>query len=1760
MPRGGLYNKREPSLSYMERQQLREREAKRPRYDSPKRDTRGAYGDDDPHRQYNSELQMEAVVAMSQAARGRTAEAEAGASLGVANGPVTAHQAPVHNPLAAALPAIVGRLASGGPRAQAGERAHSSPTGLQHSNSYRGTEGYDLGSRRNGGWRDVDGPQSPVRSHSYGAFERRNSESNSHQHGNTPRSIMLGCTMPTLAAAQGPTETTSPADRRPVTVAAQTTCSGSARTAAGLALCTRSPQAAAYLGPLPEAHRRQLSTGASAGAGVSAAGSAQAQALPQPPAQLPQALGGSGGLGSPRDSLGSSLDRSESAALKRQRRTGFGQGLGSRKDSEQDSLSGRKSQPDAGHQEVSTLQLDEAAAAAEAWAAAASEAAAASDQQQQPPPPPPPLAELQAAPGMATLAEEGVAAAVQAVPAVALETEPAPVRHPEGWPSEADLSDLLKASEVKELSRQAPLQRLKRDLQDAFAALTAQASSAEAKLSDLQGSRGDLSASVQVRQDEQAAWTEKHQRLDSDKSRAAADLVAMQARPTPMLTLENVSEPESSGDEGMPQAPSVNGVSTSSRSEMTTATSESEDSETQVNSLVSQQLRSRRRGETEFGHSARAVLRAEQAARLHYACGRQQKVRMDAVRQVFVDNRQKAMAAHEDSLAPGGPHIMDMTVTNGGGRPRQAIATLPAQLLRVQTTDFSFYWRNIISFEQDKAMLLERLHKRKAPGLAAQWLQLQSWKQKQQEFEDYLQAQGLAIMQPLNPAAPAMDQIRDRAVQRICNMTAVPDQVTDPWDSHVGLVDTRWGFVEDVRQADQLERLGLELDAQDQRRFGEAFCKFHKGLHRFGHAFCKLYKEFGKIAAEMGNKSRVQCNHIYNDYKTADWFAPYLRKYNSLKRRLKARTRPFLAAGLGEPAPRARAAAGRATAVAIGVEAEAPGRGRGRRTGRTGPRQATAAAVAVVEGRVVAAAAASGAATPSGPGPMDLALSGWTPHEEEKLIEGAKLWPANWDAIAQHINTSKTAADVQRVIRANTLRGRIHAHPGPAAVPGQTVAQQVGSPRAALGSASSGAATAAQMAAAAALAAASAAGEAAGVVGAAAGPADVQNALQQQQQLHHWAGVVLGLQQQQQQQQQVPAPQQQQQQQQQEMQALLAVVGQDPTALAQLMLLQPALANLLALQGGQQAAAPQVAQLVGFQPPGMSIEAQVQMQQLQELPGHLPLWLQHLQAGQQAAPHLLPPNLVSGPLSSGGEAGRAGEQQQTPEAAPGPVQRPFSGKRSPNFWQEDEKARFLEAYQKYGTDWPKVQQAVGTKDLTQTKNYYSNSKTRLKLDMLPLALGAKLPKSSPRSKASSSPPAGSPLGSGPAAAVHGELQPLVQQRQGRLAAAASGAATSEFAASYGLHPSPDIAAFHQQQAGAGRQEKSGEGSQGPSASARADMARAPSPAPAAAAGQLQSFSALLLEGSQSPSPGGARQRSTPEAEGQPGSSTRDLAPAGLPFGSLGGSVPRPGSPGGGVCGPGQAAEPQQPGSVTGQPAGPQPGHLTAVGEASAASTGNFHGTTRSAAEGPAGGAAQPAADPSADREELYAAGEGRYASEAPREPLSQAQAQVASQQAEQIVGPHVIDTVPGHREQEHAHAAPSSAPPATLLRVWGAPPHEDAAAVATASATPPNRAAEATALPQEPAPMDFEMGQAQQQQPVALAPQGGHGLAWGQQPDLVSEDGPNPEVMDVDQGGGGSTPESGAGSLQAPPAPPLGNIVPQPATLADLSTAPTIPH
>ena len=315
-------------------------------------------------------------------------------------------------------------------------------------------------------------------------------------------------------------------------------------------------------------------------------------------------------------------------------------------------------------------------------------------------------------------------------------------------------------------------------------------------------------------------------------------------------------------------------------------------------------------------------------------------------------------------------------------------------------------------------------------------------------------------------------------------------------------------------------------------------------------------------------------------------------------------------------------------------------------------------------------------------------------------------------------------------------------------------------------------------------------------------------------------------------------------------------------------------------------------------------------------------------------------------------------------------------------------------------------------------------------------------------------------------------------------------------------------------------------------------------------------SALLLEGSQSPSPGGTtRQRSTPEAEGQPGSDARNLVTAGLPSGLLGTSAPQPGSPGGFAGGPGQASGTQQLGPVTDQAAGPQPGRLTAVGEAAAASTSNLHAPTRSAAEGPAGGAAQPAADPSAEREERSAAGEGQHASEAPVGPMSQAQAQAAPQQAEQTAGPHVTDTGTGHEEQEQAHDAPSSAPPATLLqelRGRGAAPQDHAVAAATASASAPSPtgAAEATALPREPAPVDFEMWQAQHQQPMALVPQGslGHGQVWGLQPDPVSEVGRNPEAMDLDQGGGGSTPGSGAGSLVPPPAPPPGSIAPQSTT------------
>ena len=42
---------------------------------------------------------------------------------------------------------------------------------------------------------------------------------------------------------------------------------------------------------------------------------------------------------------------------------------------------------------------------------------------------------------------------------------------------------------------------------------------------------------------------------------------------------------------------------------------------------------------------------------------------------------------------------------------------------------------------------------------------------------------GLAIVQPLNPAAPVVDHIRDRAVQRICNMTAVSTDTPLAWQT-----------------------------------------------------------------------------------------------------------------------------------------------------------------------------------------------------------------------------------------------------------------------------------------------------------------------------------------------------------------------------------------------------------------------------------------------------------------------------------------------------------------------------------------------------------------------------------------------------------------------------------------------------------------------------------------------------------------------------------------------------------------------------------------------------------------------------------------------------------------------------------------------------------------------------------------------------------------------------------------------------------------
>ena len=42
----------------------------------------------------------------------------------------------------------------------------------------------------------------------------------------------------------------------------------------------------------------------------------------------------------------------------------------------------------------------------------------------------------------------------------------------------------------------------------------------------------------------------------------------------------------------------------------------------------------------------------------------------------------------------------------------------------------------------------------------------------------------------------------------------------------------------------------------------------------------------------MGTKTRIQCNHIYNDYKYSDWMDAAMKKYNMGKRRQRAANNP----------------------------------------------------------------------------------------------------------------------------------------------------------------------------------------------------------------------------------------------------------------------------------------------------------------------------------------------------------------------------------------------------------------------------------------------------------------------------------------------------------------------------------------------------------------------------------------------------------------------------------------------------------------------------------------------------------------------------------------------------------------------------------------------------------------------------------------------------------------------------------------------------
>lgn len=51
--------------------------------------------------------------------------------------------------------------------------------------------------------------------------------------------------------------------------------------------------------------------------------------------------------------------------------------------------------------------------------------------------------------------------------------------------------------------------------------------------------------------------------------------------------------------------------------------------------------------------------------------------------------------------------------------------------------------------------------------------------------------------------------------------------------------------------------------------------------------------------------------------------------------------------------------------------------------------------------------------------------------------------------------------------------------------------------------------------------------------------------------------------------------------------------------------------------------------------------------------------------------------------------------------------------RSLNFWNADEKALFLDSFEKHGRDWVQIGKIITTKTEAQIRNYFQNNRNKI---------------------------------------------------------------------------------------------------------------------------------------------------------------------------------------------------------------------------------------------------------------------------------------------------------------------------------------------------------------------------------------------------------------------------------------------------------------